>query len=82
MNLDPGEASGDTAESHPSSDQVLIVLDGEVLAEVGDEKARMRKGDVVVIPAGIDHRFENESGEVARTFSVYAPPAYPPDARG
>lgn len=82
MNLDPGQASGESSESHPTSDQVLIVLDGEVLAEIGDERARMRKGDVVVIPAGIHHRFENEGGEPARTFSVYAPPAYAPDARG
>jgi mannose-6-phosphate isomerase-like protein (cupin superfamily) len=82
MNLEPGQASGDECESHPKSDQVLIVLDGEVFAEVGDERARMCKGDVVVIPAGVNHRFENEGGAIARTLSVYAPPAYPADARG
>jgi mannose-6-phosphate isomerase-like protein (cupin superfamily) len=78
MNLDPGQSSGDSKEAHPESDQVLIVLDGEVLAEVADESARMCKGDVVVIPAGVSHRFVNQGGTTARTFSVYAPPAYPP----
>ena len=82
MTLDPGQASGDEAENHSKSDQVLIVLDGEVLAEVGEERTRMCKGDVVVIPAGVNHRFENEGSAVARTFSVYAPPAYPAEARG
>lgn len=80
MNLDPGQASGDSKESHPGSDQVLVVLDGEVLAEVAEERARMRKGDVVVIPAGVRHRFVNDGDIPARTFSVYAPPAYPADA--
>src|SRR4029079_14326897 len=77
MNLKPGQASGDAKEGHEKSDQVLVVLEGEVLAEVGDERARLRAGDVVVIPAGVRHRFANEANGVVRTVSVYAPPAYP-----
>lgn len=76
MDLAPGEASGDHAEAHPRSDQILLVLEGEVQAEIADEKARLRRGDVVIVPAGIDHRFFNRSDQPARTFSVYAPPAY------
>lgn len=82
MNLSPGQASGDNLEAHTGSDQVLIVLEGEVLAEVGDERARMREGDVVVIPAGIRHRFQNGGSAPARTVSVYAPPAYPGGLHG
>lgn len=82
MNLAPGQASGDEPQAHPESDQVLIVLDGEVLAEVADEKARMRAGDVVVVPAGVHHRFENIADIPARTVSVYAPPAYPHGTAG
>lgn len=77
MNLAPGQASGDEKEAHPESDQILLVLDGEVLAEVGDERTHLRQGDCVVIPAGVRHRFENDQGQPVRTFSVYAPPAYP-----
>ena len=77
MRLDPGQASGDDAESHEGSDQVLLVLDGEVMAEVGEEKARLRKGDVVIVPADVPHRFRNEGAQAASTFSVYAPAAYP-----
>ena len=57
MNLAPGEASGDRPEAHRGSDQVLLVLEGEVMAEVAEEKARLRQGDVVIVPAGVDHRF-------------------------
>lgn len=77
MNLDPGQSSGEDEESHPESDQILLVIEGQVLGQVADEQARLIAGDVVVIPAGVTHRFENTGPERARTFSVYAPPAYP-----
>jgi mannose-6-phosphate isomerase-like protein (cupin superfamily) len=77
MNLAPGEASGAKTESHRGSDQILLVLEGEVHAEVAEEKARLCRGDMVIVPAGVDHRFSNRSEQLARTFSVYAPPAYP-----
>jgi mannose-6-phosphate isomerase-like protein (cupin superfamily) len=82
MNLEAGEASGDEAEAHTESDQVLLVLEGEVVAEIAEEKARLRKGDVVIVPAGIKHRFANQSEKPASTFSVYAPPAYPAGTAG
>ena len=82
MNLAPGKMSGDEAEAHPKSDQIVIVLDGEVVAEVGGEHTKMRAGNMVVIPAGIRHRFRNTAKKSVRTVSVYAPPAYPPDANG
>jgi mannose-6-phosphate isomerase-like protein (cupin superfamily) len=82
MNLPPGEASGEKAESHPESDQVLLVLEGEVIAEIAEEKTRLRKGDVVIVPVGTPHRFANEGTEPASTFSVYAPPAYPAGTSG
>src|ERR1700759_3143369 len=77
MNLAPGEASGDRPEGHRGSDQVLLVLEGGVMAEAPEEKARMRQGDFVIVPAGVDHRFLNSSAELVRPFTVYAPPAYP-----
>jgi mannose-6-phosphate isomerase-like protein (cupin superfamily) len=82
MNLAPGEKSGETAEAHKESDQVLLVLEGELVAEIAEEKARLQRGDVVIVPAGVHHRFENPTSRPARTFSVYAPPAYPPRTKG
>lgn len=79
MNLAPGEASGDEPEAHEDSEQTLIVLEGEVFAEISDERKTLRTGDVVVIPAGVKHKFTNRSHRAAVTFNVYAPPEYPPD---
>ena len=76
MTLAPGKSSGPKGNEHPQSDQVLLVLEGELLAEIGGEKATLRRGDVVIVPAGMAHKFTNHSESKAITFNVYAPPAY------
>jgi len=82
MTLEPGAATGEKAEAHAKSDQVLLVLEGELIGEVGDERPRVKKGDVIIIEAGTKHRFANASAKPAVTFNVYSPPAYPPDTKG
>ena len=76
MTLQAGRASGPSAEAHAQSEQVLLVLDGEVEGEIAGEKRLLRKGDAVVIPAGVKHRFLNLSDTQAVTFNVYSPPEY------
>ncbi len=76
MTLEPGEASSEEHDAHPHSDQVLIVFEGEVSAEIGEEKGTLHPGDVVIVPAGVMHRFRNVGSIRAVTFSAYAPPAY------
>jgi mannose-6-phosphate isomerase-like protein (cupin superfamily) len=82
MTLEPGAATGEKAEAHDKSDQVLLVLEGELIGELGDERPRLSNGDVIVIPAGTKHRFANASQKPAVTFNVYSPPAYPPQTKG
>src|SRR3954454_3161501 len=81
MTLEPGAATGEQAEAHDKSDQVLLVLEGELIGEVGDERPRLSKGDVIVIEAGTKHRFANATDKNALTFNVYSPPAYPPETK-
>ncbi len=77
MTLASGKSSGETAEAHEDSDQVLLILEGELIGEVGDEHLSLKKGDVVTIPSGVKHRFTNRSRKRTVTFNVYSPPAYP-----
>ena len=42
MNLKPGGLSSDEMNVHKKSDQIALVLTGELLAEVGDEKKTLR----------------------------------------
>ena len=74
MLLGPGETSAGEQRMHPESDRVLLVLDGEVLAQVAEEKATLRRGDVVFVPAGVSHRVLNNTQESARTLSIYTSP--------
>lgn len=82
MTLAPGDASGEQPNAHEKSEQILLVLEGEVEAEVAGEKQTLSKGSVVLVPAGVKHRFVNRSGKPAVTFNVYAPPEYPPGSKG
>lgn len=82
MTLQPGDATGEKAEAHRKSDQVLLMLEGELTGEVGDHRPRLRKGDVIIIRAGVKHRFTNRADKPAVTFNVYAPPAYPAGSKG
>ncbi len=83
MRLVPGAATSGELETHPHSDQVVLVLEGEVVAEVvaeaGEERTTLRVNDSVVIPAGVKHRFINEGAVTVFAFTVYGPPAYPTD---
>jgi mannose-6-phosphate isomerase-like protein (cupin superfamily) len=76
MTLKPGEASGDGMNSHPHSDQTVLVLEGELVAEVGEERAVLQSGQSLIVPAGVKHRFTNKSKAKAFAFTLYAPPAY------
>ena len=79
MTLAPGNATGARPEAHEKSDQVLLMLDGELTGEVGDQHPSLKKGDVIIVPAGVKHRFVNRAAKPAVTFNVYSLPAYPSD---
>ena len=76
MTLKPGKSSGSKPEGHKKSDQVLLVLEGEVRGEIGEDTVTMRKGDVIIIPAGTKHKFINRSSADVVTFNTYSPPEY------
>lgn len=76
MRLGLGAVSSEALNTHRTSDQVLLVLEGAVEAEVGGERARLQQGDLVIVPAGTPNRFRSAANEAALTFNVYGPPVY------
>jgi mannose-6-phosphate isomerase-like protein (cupin superfamily) len=82
MVLSAGSHSSEEMNVHETSDQVLLLVEGELEAEVGGKKQSMRKGDSCIVPAGTPHRFENRGEAPAITFNVYSPPEYPANERG
>jgi mannose-6-phosphate isomerase-like protein (cupin superfamily) len=82
MRLAPGDSTGEKAEAHKKSDQVLLMLEGKLSGNVGKKKIRLKTGDVLLIPAGTPHLFKNNTKRPAITFNVYSPPEYPPRTKG
>ena len=80
MRLGPGESTGEHAEAHEDSEQLLLLLQGSLSAEIGPEHLAMIVGDTVIIPAGI--KFTNSGTTIAVTFNVYCPPEYSPGEKG
>jgi mannose-6-phosphate isomerase-like protein (cupin superfamily) len=76
MTLKPGKSSGDEPEAHKNSTQILLVLKGEVLAELEGERKALCEGDVLLIPAGVKHKVTNEGRSNCVTFNTYSPPEY------
>jgi mannose-6-phosphate isomerase-like protein (cupin superfamily) len=69
MTLAPGASTGDKTGAHPKSKQVLLLLKGELTSEVGDERLNVRKNNVIIIPAGMKHRFTNHAEKLAVTLT-------------
>jgi mannose-6-phosphate isomerase-like protein (cupin superfamily) len=76
MSIGPGEASGEKENEHPQSEQVLYVIEGELVAEIGERSFVMRAGDSTIVHRNVPHRFTNRTSRSALTFNVYSPPAY------
>ena len=59
---------------HQSHDGFVVLKRGEGTLHIGEETLAMKAGDVVFIPRGTVHFFENTSGEVAVALAVFTPP--------
>jgi unsaturated pyranuronate lyase len=48
--------------SHPHSEQVMVIVEGEVEVTIGEETRTMRPGDVCVMNRGVDHELHTAGG--------------------
>jgi quercetin dioxygenase-like cupin family protein len=69
--LEPGQSQ--KPHRHDAADKVYAVLEGEVVARVGDERATLGAGAAVLAPAGVDHGVEN-AGTVRAAVLVFMAP--------
>ncbi|OGN93859.1 MAG: cupin [Chloroflexi bacterium RBG_13_50_10] len=42
--------------SHPETDEVFIVFDGDLQIDLRDKSLHLKAGDMVVIPKGVEHK--------------------------
>jgi mannose-6-phosphate isomerase-like protein (cupin superfamily) len=73
MSLRPGEEIG--TEVH-KVDQVLYVVDGEGKVVLDGIDRGFEKGEIVFVPAGLQHNVINTDDEPMKLFTIYAPPQH------
>ena len=56
---------------HPNSDEVLLLLEGELEHSLGDEMYRLTPGVAIHIPQGIEHDARNVGAITARMVVAY-----------
>lgn len=56
-----------------SRDEVYVVIAGTGTFVSGDERAPFAPGDVLFVPAGVEHRFEDFSADFATWVFFYGP---------
>ena len=48
--------------SHPTAEQVMWIVEGDVTMTVGDETRVLGAGDVVVVNRGVEHELHSDGG--------------------
>lgn len=72
MTIPPDGEIGE--ETHDENDQILSFVSGLGKAVVAGETKQVGPGDVVVVPAGVQHNFLNDGPNPLVLYTVYGPP--------
>jgi oxalate decarboxylase/phosphoglucose isomerase-like protein (cupin superfamily) len=72
VNLEPGK--GHDLHTHPDSDEILYFIGGEGEQTIDGETQEVGPGEMVYIPAGVEHGTINTGWETLQLLAVYAPP--------
>ncbi len=61
-------------ETHDENDQILSFVSGVGKAVIEGSTKQVGPGDVVVVPAGVEHNFVNTGPNPLVLYTVYGPP--------
>ncbi len=73
--LEPGGATADAAYTHGDSEELVLVLRGDVELHLGDGVHELRAGDSIDYPSSTPHRVINTGPDVAEVMWVISPPS-------
>lgn len=66
---------GPALHIHYDQDEIVNIIEGEYLYQIGDEKIRLKTGDTAFIPRGTKHAFVHLGEGTGRKLSMYQPAA-------
>ncbi len=67
--LEPGHRLGTHTDS---AEEILLILEGEAEATVGDEQGRVSAGEMAVVPAMVPHGLRNVGDETVRVVGFFS----------
>lgn len=68
ITLQPGDTNN--MHSHKDAEQVYFVMQGEGEVQVGEEREKVRAGDVIFLPVNVPHGFYNTGDKVAVVYLI------------
>lgn len=71
--LQPGDVSATEPRGHDST-ECVTVIEGEIVAEVGEQAYTVAAGDALTFDSKLPHRYRNDSGEIAVILLAVTPP--------
>jgi transcriptional regulator with XRE-family HTH domain len=74
--FEPGGSTGDEPYTHGDSEELLIVVAGDVHVQLGTDVHELGAGDSVHYQSSTPHRVSNAGGETAEVLFVISPPSY------
>jgi transcriptional regulator with XRE-family HTH domain len=74
--FEPGGSTGDEPYTHGDSEELLIVVEGDVHVQLGTEVHELGTGDSVHYQSSTPHRVSNPGDETAEVMFVISPPSY------
>jgi transcriptional regulator with XRE-family HTH domain len=74
--FEPGGSTGDEPYTHGDSEELLIVVQGQVHVQLGTEIHEVAAGDSVHYQSSTPHRVSNPGDATAEVLFVISPPSY------
>jgi len=69
--IDAPPGSGPALHSHPY-EEIFIVQEGQATLTVGDTTIEATSGQIVIVPAGVPHKFVNSGSGPLRQLDIHA----------
>ena len=74
--LEVGGSTGDQPYAHGDSEELFVVLAGNVQLELGGELFELEQGDSIDYRSSTPHRVVNTGPERAEVLWIISPPSY------
>ena len=65
---------GNVEHVHPNCEEVVYVLEGEVEHTLGEQKTRLKAGDLIVVPRNVPHRLTNVGASAMKACIIFSSP--------